>query len=483
MMQSSAFKSEPNKDNGITLSDQPLRASMTIALAVKLLIPISFTLPTPTVLADEWATALIPTTITPATRMEHRQQRTEADQTAWHTQLTGEHRWHNWAAVWQLQHQQRLDTDGSRTERQLAELSWNPALNDQLSLRIGKFSQDIERSTLFQPLGFFQTPAAPFDSFASIEGVWMASLTWWIHDSDEHQQPSWLDGWIITPIIARNAPEQFPATAAQRLPDQERSPHQWGLVMERDFDSLSTTLLAQQFQGQKAGLGFGYSWVSGTSWQFSGSGFVREGSRYLAGYNRASGVLNHTVEQLQASAPALPDSASGSTNTGIDTPSPYRSQQRGYFPRLSQGIQWSGLSQTLMLELHYDRRKLTRREQKALYKNTDSASTSASSTPMTQEVATALGNLGDAIRLLSKDRHQQRYLYGNYRWEDTEQQWSASLLLGADHSYWSQIRYTRHINWSLSLWAEMDRFSGNDSTEFGRVPWQSIYRLGGQWVF
>lgn len=478
MMQSIAAKSEPEKDNGIKSSRQALLAQMAVAWNILgLLIPVSFALFTSTVLADEWATALIPTTITPATRMEHRQQRTEANQTAWHTQLTGEHRWYNWAAVWQLQHQQRLDTDGSRTERQLAELSWNPALNDQLSLRIGKFSQDIERSTLFQPLGFFQTPAAPFDSFASIEGVWMASLTWWIQDSDGNQQPSWLDGWIIMPIIARNAPEQFPATTAQRLPNQERSPHQWGLVLERDFDSLSTTLLAQQFQGQKAGLGFGYSWVSGTSWQFSGSGFVREGSRYLAGYNRASGALNHTVEQLQASAPALPNS------TSTDTPSPYRSQQRGYFSRLSQGIQWSGLSQTLMLELHYDRRKLTRREQKALYQNTDSASSTASSTPMTQEVATALGNLGDAIRLLSEDRYQQRYLYGNYRWEDTEQQWSASLLLGADHSHWSQIRYTRHINWSLSLWAEMDRFSGNDSTEFGRVPWQSIYRLGGQWVF
>ena len=461
MIRFMADAAESNKDNGITISP-----------GLPLLL---FTLTTHSMTAN--ALSHLDTTLTPATRLEHRQPRTDSEQaltdsaqadaqSEWQSHITGEHRWYSWAAVWQVHHQQRLDSDESHTERQLSELSWNPVLSDQLSLRIGKFSQDIERSSVFQPLGFFQTPAAPFDSFASIEGLWMASLTWWVND------------WIITPMIARNAPTEFPATAAQRSPHQHRSPHQWGLVLERDFDSLSATLLAQQFQGQKAGLGFGYSWVSGTHWQFSGSGFIRQSSQYLSGYNQTSTALNHEIEHALSTAPALPE------NVLTASPSPYRQQDSGYFPRLSQGIQWSGLEQTLTVELHYDRRKLTRREQTALYQNTDrSTAESTDLSTADQELAAVISDLGDAIRLLSEDRHQQRYLYGSYRWEDTEHQWNASVLLGADHSHWSQIRYTRFINWSVSIWAEVDHFSGDDSTEFGRVPWQSIYRLGGQWVF
>ncbi len=389
------------------------------------------------------------------TRSNSRQ--ADQDQPHWQSQVTGEHRWHEWAAVWQVNHQHPLHTEQhAEWERTLSELSWNPVLSDQLVLRVGKFSQDIERTTVFQPLGFFQTPAAPFDSMASIEGMWMASLTWW---TDE-QPSAWLSNWVVTPIVARNAPSEFPATAAQRLPHRERSPHQWGLVLERDVNSLSTTLLMQQFQGQKPGVGLGYTWVPGAHWQFSGSGFLRQESRYMSAYRSA--------------ADALP--ASRVT---------VRHQETGIYPRLTQGLQWSGLAQAVTLELHYDRRKLTRQEQRALYDTTDRAHplpTIAGAPDPTRRIH-AVRQLSGAMTLLSQDRHQQRYLYADYRHETTTRQWRVTALVGADRSHWSQLAYTHYLTWSLSLWAEIDIFSGDDSTEFGRAPRRTIHRLGGQWVF
>lgn len=434
---------------------------------------------------------VIETTLTPASRLEYRKRRrgmsVSGHQSNWQSQITGEHRWYDWAAVWQLQYQQRLDAPESHSERQLSELSWNPELSSQLSLRVGKFSQDIERSTLFQPLGFFQTPVAPFDSFASVNGLWMASLTWW---SGTHADGtnSWLSDWVVTPMIARNSPTDIPATAGQRSIDQDRSPHQWGLALERDFNSLSTTLLAQQFQGQKPGLGMGYSWVSGSSWQLSGSAFVRQGSQYLYSYNLATSSLNTHIPQ----ATSAMENPTEITNFP-PTPEPFQNRKSGYYPRISQSMQWSGRAQTFTLELHYDRRKLSRSEQRSLYASTDSqispslntetTAPSLSSDSDNTKIHSSSLQVSKAIRQLSEDRHQQRYLYGNYRWEDIQQQWSASVLVGADRSHWTQLRYTRYVTWSVSVWTEVDYFSGDSHTEFGRVPWQSVYRLGGQWVF
>lgn len=355
--------------------------------------------------------------------------------------------------------QQTSQHEENLTRLRLAELSahWQP--EDGWQLRAGRFSQDFERATVMQPMAFFQTAAAPFDQLADPDGLWMVSAT------------HWLDDWTLTAVLAEanRANSDQPGTSEWQPAAGEATPKQWGLAAERDFESLSVTLLAQQYQGRQPGLGVGYSRVIGSSWQLVGSSFIRQGSHYLSGYQQSRAHLLASLPTTSADAVAaqLPD---------------LQRSDSGWYPRLSQGIQWSGLTQMLQLELHYDRRKLSADEQQALYQLSDSSSASSTADTSTSPSAesTAFSN---AAASLGNDRHQQRYLYQSWQYENTDYRLSQALLLGADHSHWWQLKAEWLPDWSLSFWLAYNGWQGNNQSEFGRAPWHSQISTGGQWVF
>lgn len=376
-------------------------------------------------------------------------------------------RWRDWTMSSLLQHEpQHAEVD---IHHQLTELAWNPLIGDSLGLTLGKFSRGYEQPGPFQTLNFTQRAVSPFDDYADIEGFWLLAADWTIAESvtgdigSQNGINSWLSGWSISPIVAevRSTGDVPDVDGAINQPD-----YQWQLVFQKDFGSLSSNLLLQQYQGQSAGFGGAFSWVPALAWQFWGSGFVRQGTAYTDSSQSAYAAMQD-FEAVQVDA------------------SEFRRSSSRWYPRVVLGVEWSGLSQSFQLGWHYDARKLNRNEQQLLYRlNANAAGAIPASLP--EETINLIEQRGQslahALSGIHSERYQQHYGFARYVCRDSENSWSLDLLVGEDQSQIRQLSYEHSLTWSLTLLAQAIQFSGGSNSEFGHAPWKYQYRLGAQWV-
>ncbi|MGB1091830.1 MAG: hypothetical protein ACPGYX_06885, partial [Oceanobacter sp.] len=358
----------------------------------------------------------------------------------------------DWAFVGQAEQEPSAsDLDVGFT---LAELSWAPMLSDRLYMTVGKFNLSYEQPGPFQVLDFTSQSSDPFDDYSDIEGMKMISLDYLSGEN--------ADGWTISPSIAEGQGQRGAADTPS---------YQWQLALQRSFDSLSLTLLAQQPEGWEPGVGASWSWVAGSAWQLMGSAFVRKGTQY--------------TDAMESAFEPVPEI------TGIESPL-IRSQSK-YYPRLQFGLEWSDLNQSLAWNWRYDSRLLTRDEQGQLYlaTNADASSTAGWQDEIPAEsadwVADIQSVLVSELTRIRSGRHQQHYMYASYRrslelWAGKQTEFGTSLLMGMDESHIWQLELDHSVSWSFTLQVDLLRFNGAEDSEFGSLPWLWQGRVGFQWV-
>ena len=348
-----------------------------------------------------------------------------------HTQLDNrlisELKWKDWFLIAQTDYS--IWEGDSEIDGTFNEFLWAPSVSDSTLVQLGKINLDFDQSQFIRPLGFFQTPASPFDDFASTEGLWMISTSHFLGD------------WVINTVLSEDAHDFYQQGNAQ-----------WGLIVQRDFANLSVTGMMQQYEGQKVGVGGSFSYAKGLYWSFTGSAFLREGSVYL------DQVVNTQPTSEEVSF----------------------SERRGWMPRLSLGAQWSGQHHRYLLEWIYDHRRLERDEQAKLYDLTSPSNRGNVGEGGNSQLIERFSK--ESAKLLA-DRHQQQYLFGQYQYSQSH--WNAQInsLVGYDGSQLWQLKYSWLPTWSLTLYCEWSTFVGDDDTEFGRVTVDQQVSVGVQWVF
>ena len=361
--------------------------------------------------------------------LNYDQQQTEGDYLSEST-FRAYHNYQDLVLAWRLDNQiyQANDNHNLNTEWQfeLTELSWSHSFleSGEDLWQIGKFNLPLDPGYALQSVAFFESSTDPFDDFASNEGLTMINASIWLQD------------YYLSTVISLEG---------QNSIYQDNS--QWALIMQRDFAALSSSVIVQQYQKSNLGIGSTFTYVSGDSWEFHGSTFIRKGSLWLTELSN-----NSTLE----------DSFSERDNV--------------WLPSVVLGSVWSGLENQFLMEWSYQKEKLSETEINTLQK----ISAMAPAIEYNPQSANAFA-YQKAIIDLYHQRYQQQYLFVQYQYQFLDHTITANSLIGLDKSAVSQLKYEYLYGDSIAYWLTLDMTSGSEQTEFRQIPWQNRLQVGLQW--
>ncbi|WP_019612734.1 hypothetical protein [Psychromonas ossibalaenae] len=340
------------------------------------------------------------------------------------------HSYQQWVLAWRADNQiyQAPAEDHLSAEAQfeLTELSWSHSFLDSEGdlWQAGKFNLPLDPGYAFQSTAFFESTANPFDDFASSEGINMLSASLWIKN------------YYLTAVVA---------LAGQDKTYQDKK--QWAVIVQRDFDALSSSFIVQQYQGTNPGAGTTFTYVNGESLELHGSAFIRKGSLWLNGFHQA--------------VPA-----------GSNIEDSFAERDNQWLTEIVLGSVWSGLSHQFLAEWTYQQEKLAAAEVNSLYQlsNGPRPDTDNNNSPFSEEIIA-----------LYQQRYQQQYLFLQYQYSMTDHTITANSLIGQDQSALSQVKYEYLPNLDISLWLAVELTSGSGQTEFTQIPWQKRLQAGVLW--
>ena len=278
--------------------------------------------------------------------------------------------------------------------------------------QIGRFNMPIDPGYALRSVAFFESANNPFDDFTSTQGLDMANIS------------LWLDDYYLTLIIALQG---------NSLVTEDLT--QWGLVLQKDFDALSTNLIMQQYEKNALGLGATFTYVLADSWEFHGSGFARQGSVWR--------------EQFTHSVLAITDIDNLSSKAVI-------------------GTVWTSTYIQLLLEYSYQKDKLSQTEVERI---------NAIKPQSAQQGEMYRNNLYQ----LYTQAYQQQYLFTQLQYSIKDHIVTANSLIGEDISALSQVKYEYLATTNFSSWLSLEIASGKCNTEFARIPWENRVQVGVQW--
>ncbi len=318
---------------------------------------------------------------------------------------------HNLSADWQFE---------------LTELSWSHSFleNEEDLWQVGKFNLPLDPGYALQSVAFFESSANPFDDFASSEGLTMISASIWLQD------------FFSSAVFSLEG---------QNITYQDKA--QWAVIIQRDFAALSSSFIVQQYQDTNPGVGSTFTYVSGESWEFHGSAFIRKGSLWLTQLSNNS---------------TLQDS--------------FAQRENAWLPSVTLGSVWSGLENQFLIEWSYQKEKLSETEINTLQQ----ISTPSLPIEDNQQTFNTLA-YQQAIIDLHHQRYQQQYLFVQYQYQLLDHTITVNSLIGLDRSAVSQLKYEYLSGDNIAYWLTLDMTSGSEQTEFRQIPWQNRLQVGLQW--
>lgn len=301
----------------------------------------------------------------------------------------------------------------SSTQFELSELSYSFSLlisEDDL-WQMGKFNYPVDPGYAFRSIGFFEKSVNPFDDFTSNEGINMLSSSIWLQD------------YYFSLLVALEGQIKGQNTAYENK-------KQWAILMQRDFDALSSSLILQQYQDSNLGMGASFTYVLADSWEFHGSSFIRKGSLWL---------------------------------TELDLKNSFSDREDKWQPAAALGSFWTSLHTQLLAEWSYQHEKLSNSEIENLWQIPFDNSNSHS------------------ILNLHQQRYQQHYFFLQYQYSRQDHTVTLNSLIGQDKSALSQLKYEYLSSSDINYWLSVELSSGDKHSEFKQIPWQTRLQIGLLW--
>lgn len=357
--------------------------------------------------------------ITVATRLSHYDKSIETGDYLSESTLIAEHQYQSIILAWRLNNQLYQDPKQAKlestTEFELSELSYSFSLLESENdfWQIGKFNQPLDPGYVLRSIDFFEKENNPFDDFSSHEGINMASLS------------LWLDSYYLSLIVALEGATEITEDLKQ-----------WAMVLQRDFDALSTSLLVQQYEKNHLGFGTTFTYVLGDNWAFHGSGFIRQGSLWQSQFN------NYNQNKSDHN-------------------------ENGY-PKLALGTLWTTQYWQILMEYSYQKEKLN-------------SAQLAQIQAFQPQSYYQTSHYQTAITPLYQQRYQQHYFFTQLQYSFEDHTITANSLIGKDISALSQLKYQYLSGFNLSYWLSLELTSGKTNTEFTRIPWKNRLQIGLQW--
>lgn len=294
----------------------------------------------------------------------------------------------------------------AETQFELSELSYSFSLlaSENDLWQLGKFNYTIDPGYAFQSIGFFETNINPFDDFSSNEGINMVSSSIWI------------DEYYLSLLLA---------LSGQNITYEDKN--QWAMLLQRDFDALSSSFILQQYQDTNLGLGASFTYVLGDSWEFHGSSFIRKGSLWL---------------------------------TEIELEEHFADREDKWQPVIALGSFYNTQHSQILAEWSYQHEKLSDDEIDQLWK-----------IPLTASSAVNL----------YQQRYQQHYFFLQYQYNNQDHTATLNSIIGQDHSALSQFKYEYMSEANINYWLSIELASGDQYSEFKQIPWQTRLQIGLLW--
>lgn len=358
-----------------------------------------------------------------ATRFSHHHSAISTGKGLSESTIISDHQYQSLILGWRLDNQlyQSPETNSleQKTKFELSELSYSFSLldNENDFWQVGRFNSPLDPGYALRSVGFFESTNNPFDDFASTKGIDMANLS------------LWLDDYYLSLLVAIEGN----SVATENL-------KQWAFVIQKDYQALSTSILLQQYEQHHIGLGSTFTYVLGNSWEFHGSGFIRQGSPWRSQFS---------------------DSTLPPFNNSTD-------DNDHWYPKIVLGAVWTGRHLQVLMEYSYQKEKLTAEQINAIN----------AIEPKTLQQARLYS---DDVYQLYTQAYQQHYLFAQLKYSIEDHVITANTLIGQDISALSQLKYEYLATLNLSGWLSMELASGEADTEFKRIPWQNRIQIGLQW--
>ena len=315
----------------------------------------------------------------------------------------------SWRVNNQIYQQKEEHHLSSESQFELTELSYNFSLleSEEDLWQVGKFNYPVDPGYAFQSIGFFEKSVNPFDDFASNEGINMLSSSIWLQD------------YYFSLLVA---------LAGQNATYENKK--QWAILIQRDFDALSSSLIVQQYQDSHLGMGASFTYVLGESWEFHGSSFIRKGSLWL---------------------------------TELELENYFPDREDEWQPVAALGSFWTSQHTQLLAEWSYQQEKLSNSEIGKLWQ-----------IPFN-------GSNTDSILNLHQQRYQQHYFFLQYQYSSQDHTATLNSLIGQDNSALSQFKYEYLSSSDINYWLSVELSSGDKYSEFKQIPWQTRLQIGLLW--
>jgi hypothetical protein len=356
-----------------------------------------------------------------ATRLSDHKKATSTGQFLSESTVISDHQYQSLILAWRLDNQlyrsPKVNDVESETEFELSELSYSFSLLESENdfWQIGKFNTSLDPGYALRSVGFFESKNNPFDDFSSTQGINMVNLS------------LWLDSYYLSLLVALEGT----SLATEDL-------KQWALVLQKDYHALSTSLMLQQYEKNHIGLGSTFTYVLANSWEFHGSGFIRQGSVWHQQFSdsQLQYVINGDAQK--------------------------------WHPKFAIGGVWTVIHLQLLMEYSYQKDKLTSEK---IDKINDLQPQSVQEGILYKK----------SVYQLYTQAYQQHYLFTQLQYSIEDHIITANSLIGEDISALSQLKYEYLATSNLSGWLSIELASGEPETEFKRIPWQNRIKVGLQW--